>query len=101
MERFIRSILISMNKKCPKCRSVSTKKDGRRNGRQSYKCKDCGHVFQNSRRDNGRVAERLFSEYSERKQTVSELSERTEIPVRTVRRKLDGAFSSKKGAESS
>ncbi len=90
-----------MDKKCPKCGSVSTKKDGQRNGRQSYRCKDCGHVFQNSRRKDGRVAEGLFERYSVRKQTVPELSADSGLLERTVHRRLAEAFSAKKGAGSS
>lgn len=30
---------------CPKCKSANIKKNGKRNGKQRYKCKDCNHVF--------------------------------------------------------
>lgn len=31
--------------KCPKCQSTSFRKNGRRNGRQNYLCKNCGRQF--------------------------------------------------------
>ena len=35
-----------MNKsKCPCCDSTHTKKNGKRNGKQVYKCLDCGYQF--------------------------------------------------------
>ena len=83
-----------MNKKCPECRSVSTKKDGTRNGRQSYKCKDCGHVFQNSKRRGKDESGEFFERHAVRKQTAAELSEDSELSVRTVHRRLDEAFAS-------
>ncbi|MDR3338434.1 MAG: hypothetical protein LBT16_14660 [Treponema sp.] len=31
---------------CPHCHSMSIKKNGKkRNGKQNYRCKDCGHQF--------------------------------------------------------
>lgn len=30
---------------CPKCNSSRTSRNGKRNGKQSYICKDCGHQF--------------------------------------------------------
>jgi len=31
--------------KCPRCESTSYRKNGRRNGKQNYLCKNCGKQF--------------------------------------------------------
>lgn len=41
---------ISHDKKCPRCLSYSTKKNGKDNSVQKYLCTSCLHVFRNSRR---------------------------------------------------
>ena len=87
----------SMNKKCPKCSSISVKKDGQRNLRQSYKCKDCGHVFQNASRISWKLKRKLFRDYSVHKQTLSELSESTGYSLSTIHRRITEALASKKG----
>jgi transposase-like protein len=35
----------SQMKVCPRCQSVSVVRNGKRNGRQSYICRDCGKAF--------------------------------------------------------
>ena len=37
-------------KKCPKCGSIKTKKNGQRNGVQWYKCTVCNHQFRGGRK---------------------------------------------------
>ena len=37
----------SIYKNCPKCNSNQTVKNGKQYGRIRYKCKECGHRFQN------------------------------------------------------
>jgi transposase-like protein len=66
---------IFMNKKCPKCDSSSVIKDGKRYKKQSFRCKICGHVFQNKSRTRSETNTQLFLSYSLHKQTLSELAD--------------------------
>ena len=61
---------------CPKCNSKNTKKDWKRRGKQSYKCKSCNYVWINkAKKDNSKQAKKLYYQYVVRKQTYSELSQ--------------------------
>ena len=84
-----------MNKKCPKCSSFSVIKDGKRYKKQSYRCKLCGHVFQNKSRIRSEKNNILFLEYSLHKQTLSELADNTSLSVRTIHRELTSIFQAK------
>ena len=97
IERFIRSILISMIKICTKCKNSNLRKDGKEDGRQRYRCLDCKYVFRSKRREKNTEKQTLFHSYSFRKQTLSEIAWDTHYSVRTIQRKLDEVFSSKKG----
>ena len=75
-----------MNKrKCEVCGSSHTVKNGVRNGVQLYKCQDCGYQF----RSGTDVSEEdLWEAYQQQKQTIKELSERFDMSVATVKRRL-------------
>lgn len=75
-----------MNKsKCPVCDSLHTKKNGKRNGSQVYKCIDCGYQFRNSKLPSEDTLWRL---YQDNKQTVSELSKMFGTSESTIKRLL-------------
>jgi transposase-like protein len=79
-------------KTCTVCHSIFVKKDGFKYGRQRYKCKTCGHVFQNkSRKKQGlkKQAKELWGRYSHRKQTYKELSSEFHTSVRNIQKILD------------
>ncbi len=84
-----------MNKKCPKCSSFSVIRDGKRYKKQSFRCKVCGHVFQNKSRTRSEKNKRLFLDYSLHKQTLSELADDSSLSVRTIHRKLTSVFKEK------
>ena len=86
---------IFMNKKCPKCASFSVIKDGKRYRKQSFRCKICGHVFQNKSRTHSKKNHQLFLDYSLHKQTLSELADNTSLSIRTIHRKLTSVFREK------
>lgn len=71
--------------KCPSCKSTHTVKNGRRDGRQLYVCKECGHQF---RIDSGPSAGELWQRYQDGKQTVSELAKAYSVSESTVKRRL-------------
>ncbi len=64
-----------MIKKCPKCVSGNTRKDGSQRGKQRYRCNNCRHVFQNQRRGSG-IKEEVWEDWADHKQTYQELAER-------------------------
>ncbi len=75
-----------MNKsKCPCCESTHTKKNGKRNGKQGYKCLDCGYQF---RRKQLPCEEEIWNIYQENKQTISELSDMFNVSDSTIKRML-------------
>ena len=62
-------------------------KNGYNKGRQLYKCKCCGRQFlAGNRRDKSEV----ITDYIEGKQTLSQLSEKYGVSVRTISRDLEG-----------
>ena len=63
-----------------------TKKNGKVNGRQVYKCHVCGKQFLGGNRIK---LDALWREYSELKQTYAQLAERYGCSPRTIKRKLD------------
>ena len=83
---------IFMNKKCPKCSSFSVIKDGKRYKKQSFRCKECGHVFQNKSRIRSEKNNALFLDYSLHKQTLVELADISWVSVKTIHRKLTRVF---------
>lgn len=80
----------SYKKTCKKCRSKETKKDWFMRDRQRYKCKKCWYVFLNKSRKKYKVdIDKLYYQYSIRKQTYSELAEDYNISIKTVQKYLD------------
>jgi transposase-like protein len=84
-----------MNKTCPKCSSFSVIKDGKRYKKQSFRCKGCGHIFQNKSRIRTEKNHQLFINYSLHKQTLSELADTERVSVKTIHRKLTSEFQKK------
>jgi transposase-like protein len=84
-----------MNKKCPKCLSFSVIKDGKRYMKQSFRCKLCGHVFQNKSRTRSEKDRKLFLDYSLHKQTLAELANIEKVSIKTIHRKLNKEFTLK------
>lgn len=77
-----------MNKsKCPKCGSIKSIKNGSYKGVQTYKCTECGHRFRNNRLPTEDV---LWTQYQDRKQTITELCERYGVSASTIKRRLKG-----------
>ena len=74
------------HKKCFFCGSKRTKKNGKRNGKQRYKCNDCGRRFDGGERLNSAF---LWQLYSERKQTKEELAKDFGCSSRTITRYLN------------
>lgn len=72
-------------KKCPKCKSVKTKKNGQRNSVQLYKCTECGRQF----RGGVKVAiDELWDAYMNGKQTIRELASMYNTSPSSIKRRL-------------
>ncbi len=76
-------------KSCKKCKSKETKKDWFMRWKQRYKCKICGHVFQNKSRQERIDVKKLWKEFSFWKQFYSELAEKYWVSIKTIQSKLD------------
>lgn len=75
-----------MNKsKCPVCGSSHTVKNGKRNGVQTYVCKDCHYQFRNDKLPSDDEIWRL---YQDNKQTVEELASMLGTSASTIKRRL-------------
>lgn len=72
-------------KKCPCCNSPITKRNGKRNGVQLYKCQACGHQFRAREKLSD---ERLWYLYQERKQTIAEIAQDYGVSTSTIKRQL-------------
>lgn len=79
----------SYNKICKKCKSKEIKKDWIMRWKQRYKCKLCGHVFQNKSRQKNIKINKLWKEFSLWKQFYSELAEKHWLSIKTIQTKLD------------
>lgn len=62
-------------------------RNGRKNSKQLYKCKECGKQFLGGRRRN---KFQVITDYVEGKQTLSQLAQRYRISERTIQRDLAG-----------
>lgn len=71
--------------KCPVCGSSHTVKNGKRKGKQVYKCADCGYQFRNSSVPDDL---QLWKLYQDNKQTVKELAEQLDVSESTIKRRL-------------
>ena len=83
MYRF--GISLMHKSKCPVCGSSHTVKNGRRKGKQVYKCADCGYQFRN---DSLPDDFHLWKLYQDSKQTVKELAEQFDVSESTIKRRL-------------
>lgn len=72
--------------KCPACKSSHTVKNGKRNGTQMYKCRNCGHQFRNI---SSPAEEEIWNLYLRGKQTIKELSQTFDKSESTIKRRLN------------
>jgi len=77
------------HKSCKKCKSKQVKKDWFMRWKQRYKCKLCGHVFQNKARKNKIAINKLWKEYCFWKQFYEELAGKYWVSIKTIQSKLD------------
>ena len=78
-----------VNKKCKKCLWKEIKKDWFKRWKQRYKCKTCGHVFQNKTRSKKVSIINLWNQYCFWKQNYLELSEKYWLTIKTIQKRLD------------
>lgn len=71
--------------KCPVCGSSHTVKNGKRKGKQVYKCAECGYQFRNSSVPDDL---QLWKLYQDNKQTVKELAKQLDVSESTIKRRL-------------
>ena len=74
-------------KTCPACKGTHTVKNGKRAGVQTYICKGCGYQF---RAGKEMPPDKLWDEYQDGKQTVSELATACNVSPSTIKRRLRG-----------
>lgn len=75
-----------MNKsRCPICGSKHTIKYGVRNGKQTFRCVDCGYRFRNNKFPSDLE---LWNMYQEGKQTIVELATSLGVSPSTIKRRL-------------
>ena len=84
--QYLEQVKVYESKKCFYCDSRITKKNGLKNGKQQYKCYNCGKQFLGGNRILNEV---LWQEYLEGKQTYSQLSAKYGCSIKTIQRKLD------------
>lgn len=72
-------------KKCPKCGSIKTKRNGIREGVQLYKCLDCNRQFRS-----GSILDpiEIWDAYQNGKQTIQELAEQYMVSASSIKRRL-------------
>lgn len=74
-----------VKKRCPKCQSLETKKNGKSKGIQSYKYLECGVRF-SSRRKPKKLQNIIFKEYFYHKQTLRQLSQKYQRSIPWIRK---------------
>lgn len=79
--------MVCQAKNCPECGSFSFGKYGRQNGRQRFRCKDCGRYFRSGKRPSVR-ARLAWKAYASGRRVVAELSSSDGRSERQVRRVL-------------
>ena len=79
----------SKTAKCSYCGSFNTKKNGRENGLQTYKCNDCNKRFRSKRREKNILINKIWNEYVFNKQTIRELSEIFDLNKKTIVKYLE------------
>ncbi len=75
--------------RCPYCASLNTKKKGKQDGVQRYQCNDCKRKFRSKRTKFKIEAKSLWKEYSHKKQTLEELTEKYNKSHVWIRNRLD------------
>jgi len=65
------------------------KKDGRRRGRQKYRCVQCGSYFSSGKQDGQAWVREAYEDYARHKQTYGELSEKYGRDPKTLRKYFD------------
>lgn len=78
----------SYKKICKKCSSREVIKFWKKRWKQRYKCKECNHIFCNSSRIKN-MNKNLYRDFSQWKQTYSELWEKYNLSLKTVQKRLD------------
>ncbi len=74
--------------RCPYCMSLRTKKKGKQDGIQRYQCNECKKKFR-AQRKTQKLCVQLWDEYTNRKQTLKELSKVYKKSHVWVRKRLD------------
>ena len=65
------------------------KKDGKKNGRQKYKCLTCGRYFNNKKKENPIWIKKAYQDYTIHKQTYKELTKKYGKSHKTLRKYFD------------
>lgn len=80
---------MSCKKKCPKCDSRNTKKKGKRNRKQRYKCNNCQAQWGGQKQKNEIWISEAYKKYAIGRQTLSELSNIYNKSSRTIQKLFD------------
>ncbi len=78
-----------MIKNCPACGCFRVWRDGKRNGRQRWRCRDCRHVWQAEARAHNAWVSKAYRAYSSGRQTLSDLALRYHCCTKTLQRHFD------------
>lgn len=79
-------------KKCPKCCNRNTKKNGKRNRKQCYKCIDCGKRWGGTKTKNNKWIKAAYRKYASGRQTLGDLSGDMNICQRTLKKYFDNHY---------
>lgn len=74
--------------RCPHCMSLRTKKKGKQDGVQRYQCNECRKKFR-AKRKTKRLNDKLWHEYTNGKQTLTEIGDKIRRSYKWVRNRLD------------
>ena len=88
----LRQIKYFEKKNCFYCNSIITKKNGKKNGKQLYKCCACGKQFVGGNRI---IPEIIWNEYVTGKRTYTQLSIKYGCSKKTIQRKIDSIITTK------
>jgi hypothetical protein len=80
--------MVNKRVRCPYCASLRTKKKGKQSDRQRYGCSECGRRFQLGRKHT-KVISDIWNSYTQKKQTLKELSDTYGRSHVWVRKQLD------------
>lgn len=83
---------MSCKKKCPKCGGYNTKKNGRRNHKQCYKCLDCGRWWGGTKTKNLKWIKSAYHKYASGRQTLDELGKDLGICAKTLKKYFDDCY---------